>query len=327
MINNNLETNTKENASNSSRDKVSVIIPAFNAEKTIRRCVDSLLRQTYPAVEIIVVNDGSTDQTLNICSSYKDIIVVDKSNGGVSSARNAGIVRASGEFLMFVDSDDWVEPDYCEIYMKYFEKESLLFSDPTKASKINDNIQRFNRNQALILRGAGIESPVLKLFELPIIKNNHIRFPENISLGEDFVFVLRYLSCISGDIVRLQYSGYHYEIQEGESLSKRIPSCEQTKYFYEQLLAAKKNLKIDDDKSRFIIDRSCMLDFEKLIAFEAKNGTIRFIEKCHIIKKIMSCSAYKKTCYVGVGSQNRLYEMLYKNRRAYLLTAYYSIKW
>ena len=97
---------------------VSIIIPIYKVEKYLQRCVDSILKQSYRNLEIILVDDGSPDKCGEICDKYAQtdsrIIVVHKKNGGLSSARNAGLDICKGDFIMFVDSDDWVEPNFCE---------------------------------------------------------------------------------------------------------------------------------------------------------------------------------------------------------------------
>lgn len=97
------------------RPLISVIVPVYNVAAYLRRCVESLLAQTYPCIEVILVNDGSTDDSLVICREYErlcpNIKVIDKPNGGQSSARNAGLKITEGEYIGFVDSDDWVTPD------------------------------------------------------------------------------------------------------------------------------------------------------------------------------------------------------------------------
>ena len=98
--------------------KISIIIPVYNVEKYIRKCVDSILSQTYKNLEIILVDDGSLDNCGKICDQYAKIdnrvVVIHKQNGGLSSARNIGIEKATGEYLMFVDSDDSLEKIACE---------------------------------------------------------------------------------------------------------------------------------------------------------------------------------------------------------------------
>ena len=92
---------------------ISIIVPIYNAELYLRECIDSILNQSFTDIEVILVDDGSTDRSLKICRSYSDprIIIVSKTNGGVSSARNAGINAATGEYLGFVDSDDTLPED------------------------------------------------------------------------------------------------------------------------------------------------------------------------------------------------------------------------
>lgn len=101
---------------------VSIIVPIYNVEQYLQRCVDSLINQTYRNLEIILVDDGSPDKCGEICDEYekKDsrIIVIHKQNGGLSEARNAGKDRSKGEYLMFIDSDDWIELDTCEVIVE-----------------------------------------------------------------------------------------------------------------------------------------------------------------------------------------------------------------
>ena len=106
--------------------KVSVIIPIYNSEKYLRRCLDSVLNQSVQDYEIILIDDGSTDGSLDICNEYaernRNIKVIHKLNGGVSSACNLGINYSRGKYLMFCDSDDYVEPDWIETMYQYAEK-------------------------------------------------------------------------------------------------------------------------------------------------------------------------------------------------------------
>lgn len=99
--------------------KISIIVPVYNVENYLRKCINSILNQTIKDIEIILVNDGSKDKSGDICEEYKKkddrVVVIHKENGGLSSARNAGLKIATGELINFIDSDDWIEPDYLEI--------------------------------------------------------------------------------------------------------------------------------------------------------------------------------------------------------------------
>ena len=108
---------------------ISIIVPAYKVEPYIRKCVESIICQTYRQIEVILVDDGSPDNCGVICDEYaqKDdrITVIHKKNGGLSSARNAGLDIATGEYLMFVDGDDWVEPEFCKTALKLAEKNDV----------------------------------------------------------------------------------------------------------------------------------------------------------------------------------------------------------
>ena len=103
---------------------ISVVIPVYNAQKTLSRCIESLLRQTYSCFEIVLVNDGSKDDSLNVCKEYAEkyscISVVDVKNGGVSRARNLGMIHSKGEYVVFVDSDDYVYDNGRYVILKVF---------------------------------------------------------------------------------------------------------------------------------------------------------------------------------------------------------------
>lgn len=108
--------------------KISVIVPIYNSEKFLKRCVESILAQTFNDIEVILVNDGSTDNSPSICEDYakkdKRIVVINKPNGGLSSARNAGLDIAAGEYIGYVDSDDYIAPEMYGKLLAACESES-----------------------------------------------------------------------------------------------------------------------------------------------------------------------------------------------------------
>ena len=126
---------------------ISVIVPVYNAEKTLRRCVDSILAQTFEDFELILINDGSKDQSGDICDEYaaKDsrVKTIHKTNGGVSSARNAGLRIAQGEYIAFIDSDDYIDNDYL-LGFKHYDADLIISG--AKLISINNKwggVQRF----------------------------------------------------------------------------------------------------------------------------------------------------------------------------------------
>ncbi len=106
--------------------KFSIIVPVFNVEKQLTRCLDCLINQDYPDIEIVLVDDGSTDSSGEICDRYMQsdprIVVVHKENGGLSSARNTGLERITGDYIIYVDSDDYVELNFCRNICNYLER-------------------------------------------------------------------------------------------------------------------------------------------------------------------------------------------------------------
>ena len=197
--------------------EISVIVPVYNVENKIRRCVDSILAQSFTGFELILVDDGSPDQSGEICDEYaaKDhrIKVIHQQNAGPSAARNMGIRVAEGVFIAFVDSDDYLHKDYLKAlydtlqnnqtdmvmcnYFSVIETGEIIenrhrFADNTVLNRdnIKDSIYRdifFNTNTT------GYFSPVNKLFRRQIICDNQIFMDESMSFGEDMLFVMQYI--------------------------------------------------------------------------------------------------------------------------------------
>lgn len=212
--------------------KVSIIIPAYNADKWIGRCLESCIRQDYPKLEIIVVNDGSTDRTLEVCNNYKkknnNVIVINKENRGVSNSRNVGIKKSTGEYLLFVDADDYIDSNMCARLVECMKDDVDLvvcgyvaeFGNERK--EIEGVNRRFVRNdfeKAL----QKMESHKLlyvcwnKLYRRELIL---AEFPEHMSFGEDSVFNFSYLRRCE-TIMITSYAGYHYNVSVSNSAMKR----------------------------------------------------------------------------------------------------------
>lgn len=126
--------------------KISVIVPVYNVEKYIRQCLESIINQTYKNLEIIIVNDGTRDNSMKIVEEYlsdERIRVINKENGGISSARNRGIEEATGEYVSFVDSDDWLEIDLYERIVQILEgnKVDIIFLIIIDIVKIKKNTE------------------------------------------------------------------------------------------------------------------------------------------------------------------------------------------
>lgn len=213
---------------------VSVIVPVYNTEKYLERCIDSLLRQTYKNIEILIIDDGSTDNSPEICDRYSllddRVKVVHKSNGGVSSARNAGLDIASGKYVAFVDSDDYVEETYIECLYSLIKDNSADLSicgyiyeteNGTIINRTKGNEMLLNAYEALYMsfNNRGFQGFLWnKLFIKELI--GKLRFDVNISISEDTLFVLQYLlNC--NRIVYNPTNQYHYVHHQSSALNRR----------------------------------------------------------------------------------------------------------
>lgn len=198
---------------------VSIVIPSYNVEKYVMRAIESCIKQTYKKIEILVVDDGSTDNTFSVCTEYsrKDsrIRVIRKENGGVSSARNLALQETTGDYVIFLDSDDWLECNAVEKLLELTSQHNKLFAMCDRywvsydkngntttvypAKRIPDLTTQ--REEALINVGTGkynLQSACYKLFDCNIIRENRMRFNEELHYGEDGLFVFSYLKHVDG---------------------------------------------------------------------------------------------------------------------------------
>jgi len=187
--------------------KVSVIVPIYNASKYLEKCINSIVNQTYKNLEIVLVNDGSTDNSLAICNKFKTdnrVVLIDQVNKGAAIARNSGLDIASGDYIAFVDADDWVDTTFNEKLVNLSQNTNSDISickivptkNPNKKAKTK-KIQHFtfDKTTALkeLLTGNKFHGGVvLKLFKKEIIQN--LRFDPSIYYGEDLFFSFVYLN-------------------------------------------------------------------------------------------------------------------------------------
>lgn len=213
---------------------ISIIVPVYNAESTLNRCIDSIINQSFDDWELLLIDDGSKDQSGKICDEYatKDsrIKVFHEENGGVSSARNLGLDNACGTWITFIDSDDWVSFDYlstfhidreCDLIMSYYTAEGWKewISEPYK-----DFIYR-RKEMGDFLSDCLMKTifPFGKMFKYSIIEDNKLRFDVNICYGEDTLFVYQYLQYVSS-VKTISKATYYYNCLGGEGLSRRNQS-------------------------------------------------------------------------------------------------------
>lgn len=219
------------------KDKVDIIVPCYNSEKSIEKCVRSLMRQTYRNIKIILINDGSTDKTLNIISELskidKRIKIKTIQNQGVSNARNIGIDISDSKYICFVDSDDYVNKNY--IFDLMDKKEfDLVISGYVRKTPHNTIPIKGNNFEILKLDELGNEfgqayqkaffnAPWGKLYHRSIIEKNHICFDINKNFGEDAEFNYEYLMHVSS-IASIEKINYFYLWMSNDNLTSKFSS-------------------------------------------------------------------------------------------------------
>lgn len=190
--------------------RISVIVPVFNAEKYLSECIDSILSQTCHGLELILVNDGSTDGSEQIIETYiRDdrVVYLKQENKGVSSARNYGLSHASGEYIIFVDADDYLVGDSLEDRIEQAQKADLLISSYYRetAAGVKEKEEYINENRKLTIADAlraispkstlGYQGYLWnKVFRMSIIKKNKLQFDPSVAYGEDRLFVGTYIT-------------------------------------------------------------------------------------------------------------------------------------
>ena len=214
-----------------SKPLVSIILPVYNAQNHIARCLESICAQSWQNIEVIVLNDGSKDQSLPVCEAFraKDerIVLVDKANSGVSDTRNLGLKLASGKYVQFVDSDDYIDPDFTEHLVTAAEQNNadlviapykmVIPAGASKPEQVLDKLQdEFARH--LMDKPASYFYGVLwnKLYRRDLLVDHQIQFTSEVRWAEDLVFNMQYLE-YANVLVSIPEAGYYY-VQNPQSI-------------------------------------------------------------------------------------------------------------
>ncbi len=207
--------------------KVSVIVPVYNTSRYLEQCLNSILNQTLKEFEVICVNDGSTDDSAKILEKYsqkdKRIVVINQDNAGVSAARNAGLDRAKGRYIAFVDSDDYIKKNFLEVLYTtavnteaditacdiIYEKDGKLISNnymSRQTFKVKEPVFSTNQDKARFVKSGVVFN---KLYKSELLNKNNIRFVKGIKFGEDTYFVF-ISTCFASSIALTRGSIYYY---------------------------------------------------------------------------------------------------------------------
>lgn len=271
--------------------KISVIIPIYKVEPFLRECLNSIVNQTYRNLEIILIDDGSPDNCGHICDEYASaderIIVIHKKNGGLCAARNDGLARATGEWISFVDSDDWCEPTLYERAEKEgnrTEADIVMFSLFQNSKSDEERIHAFSKNfttddPELIMQlqlsvldkhyipftddyrwGQGF--PWDKLFKRSLIENHHLCFSENVRANEDIIFNIHAFQ-FAKKVTFFDEALYHWRMNEGSIGHKYMPDrAEVNREIYREMMEIGHKYNLQEEYYRAVNARTVnnMLD-------------------------------------------------------------------
>ncbi len=280
--------------------KVSIIVPVYNVELYIEDCLNSLLNQTYSNYEIILINDGSTDNSIEICSKYNDpkIKIFNQNNKGVSIARNVGISLATGQYIMFVDADDMVSEKYIENLIKSIEETN---TDMVVCGYTKEKAELVNKKNSQEIKGEIINANTMlenmmennlqegylwnKIFKKSIINDNSLEFKEGVNVWEDLYFVIEYLSK-SDKIFAINEKLYYYRTREGSAVNRKETSTDLVgKVKILELILKNYNL-IINNKNYYGIKRMYVTVLLKYLLQIKKDNKELIKEKLSIVKKI-----------------------------------------
>ena len=315
---------------------ISVVVPVYNAQKTLSRCIESIQKQTYPHLQLLLVNDGSKDDSLSICLEYASrdsrIKVIDIDNGGVSNARNTGILNSDGDYVTFIDSDDYVYDDYLEtLYTNNTDAHLLMCGythitsqERTDVLYSKNKIEDLDVSKFFDVYMAGMMgSPCNKIYDLHFIKQHQLLFNRSFTLGEDLLFNLAYIQMKGYRQLRIVNKPilYYDHASEGTlSTTFNIGKVLMVTNLFKEMLSfmqdyCKSNQEVVFMKERFYYD---LLFYCKKIY---ESGKVDNKELFCFIKDLVrqnDVSSLKEICKI---SKN------YKLKIKLLITYYLNFKW
>lgn len=300
---------------------ISIIVPVFNAQDYITKCIESVLNQTYDCIELILVNDGSTDNSESLCLNYNDsrIKYFKKDNGGVSSARNFGIKKASGKYIMFLDSDDFLDSN-CLMSLMQSNNNKKLPLLPVRMITARKEKNNFDNNKTYLKDEFFVDIINGKiggfcwgyLFDASIVKNTI--FNENIKYMEDSLFLFNYLitSDIEEILITVNNNYYNYINNPNSATNKRINiinKIEDMFYVLDEI-----NIKTDSKYFDIISDKKIRLLEAEMRFLKQKDEFYNIIKNVEIRK------------YSTKNIRYNLFSTLYLKKYIFLLRIYYIIR-
>lgn len=318
--------------------KFSIIIPVYNVEKYLKRCVNSVIGQTFTNFEVILVDDGSTDGSSKICDDYKKFDsrcnIIHKENAGLSEARNSGIHVAVGEYILFVDSDDFwedtnflmrmskyviQEPEYVMLTFKRCDEQENRYWNvyPRINEKIVNQLPYADRIEFLVKKDMFLVSACSKIVKTDVLKKKQIFFEEGL-IGEDIDWCCKLVSSCN-HMLFFNESGYVYRVREGSiTRSKNTKVCTDLYFIIEkwmQYFLNEKKLKLQEAMLSFLsyefyvllgnarrigmLDQFDVDNFEKLLKYSKSKKTIL----CKFVYNVFGRNAASKVFAWVIGKK------------------------
>ncbi len=263
---------------------ISVIVPVYNVEKYLEKCILSILHQTYSHLQIILVNDGSVDNSVAICEKYaakdKRIVFVSQENKGLSAARNTGLHFVKGEYLSFVDSDDYLDADFYETCMREIADNEMLAFGYRKVD-VNEKVFYVRRLKKVSSAALVLVSACTKFFRSETFFRLRLLFPENI-IFEDVVFAYKCWMSFS-KVKVIEYVGYNYLYNPVSITSNAFCKNTDTRFLFERL------------RQEMISQECCVNDIQPLLFVLSKLNLFLQLQK----KKVVSFGEFSASYFAN----------------------------
>ena len=295
---------------------VSIIIPMYNARNTILKCIQSVINQSWGNIEIIAIDDGSIDGTKALVEGINNekLKLFTQGNKGAAAARNLGIKRSKGEFILFVDADDYIEENMIEDFMKVTRENSIIFSNTfVEEKKLEYTLELFKNNRESINKEDAMKEIISgggglicsKLISRKIVEDNNIFFEEGLFLGEDQLFFLK-AAANTDNFYFINKAYYHYDRTREESATNKYQSglLENYLLLHKEILRVfiEKDLAFEENLA--FINNKVMRWSWQCIDNEVMRNNLSFFEKHRRIKGIIK-SISKEVDIKGLSS-NRI---------------------
>lgn len=318
--------------------KVSIIIPCYNIEYYLPKCIDSILNQTFKDYELLLIDDGSTDKTLEVCEYYqkKDgrIKVFTHSNNGVSYTRNRGIELAKNELLAFIDGDDYIKPDYLEKLVNGYEEGTWticgMINEKNGFTKENENYQLLLNHFSnyfiekgdflFLLKYYSYSSPCARIYSKKIIIENKIYFDLSISYQEDLIFNLAYSKYIDR-VLCLDYFGYFYVAHVNSSSNQY-----HEKFDHIELLLKKLYPLINSNQDELIVKEFIFSSVMKKMSNILHPNNRNLQKKEEVLRLFKSSSYDYMYSYIEHSNVNFVLKIILKLKSSIFLCYYYKLR-